>query len=140
MFKMLTGGDSISGEEKFKMSFNFRNIAKLWFSANEIPETLDDTIALFRRWILLVCSNIFARDKCDSHILKKLMTPTELSGFLNYALEGLKRLLTNRHFSTTARTARFSREISYFKSVHLKELWFSSKKQIRQNRISPKLR
>lgn len=103
-FKMLTGGDVIEAEKKFKNSFTFVNYTKFLFSCNKLPEVYDDTDAFFRRWIILVFPNIFYGDKCDPNILKKLTTPEELSGLLNIALEGLKRLLENNGFSYSKST------------------------------------
>jgi len=42
--------------------------------------------------------------KTDPHILDKLMTDENLSGFLNWALEGLQRLLKNGKFSYSKTT------------------------------------
>ena len=99
MFKMLTGGDTVTGEEKWKTPFSFRNHAKIMFSANKIPQTEDDTIAFFRRWIIIVCNRYFSPDVADPHILEKICTPTELSGLLNWALEGLQKLMENADFT-----------------------------------------
>ena len=99
MFKMLSGNDPVYMEEKFKRGFSAVNTAKLGFTCNKVPETRDDTDAFFRRWIIIPFSNVFIGPKCDKHLHEKLTTPTELSGFLNYALEGLKRLLENQDFS-----------------------------------------
>jgi putative DNA primase/helicase len=102
-FKMLTGGDTISAEYKFRDRFNFKNYAKLIFSANKIPESKEDTTAFFRRWIIINFPNRFLPDnpKTDPQLLKKLTTEAELSGFLNWCLEGLKRLNENKKFSTS---------------------------------------
>ena len=104
IFKMLTGNDAITAEQKFKQPFTFVNHAKLTFSTNKVPETMDDTNAFFRRWIIVACGNVFSGDKCDPKILEKTVTPEELSGLLNWALDGLKRLLINGHFTTTENT------------------------------------
>jgi P4 family phage/plasmid primase-like protien len=98
-FKMLTGGDTISAEFKHKPAFSFKNYAKMIFSANAIPQVSEDTLAFYRRWIILACNQVFLGENCDPRILEKLTTPQELSGLLNYALEGLKRLLSNGRFS-----------------------------------------
>jgi P4 family phage/plasmid primase-like protien len=100
-FKMLTGGDTISAEYKFRDRFNFKNYAKLIFSANKIPESKDDTTAFFRRWIIINFPKQFLPDnpKTDPQLLKKLTTEAELSGFLNWCLEGLRRLIENNKFS-----------------------------------------
>jgi len=91
-FKMLTGGDPIRGEKKFKSSFPFVNHAKLTFSCNVVPEVYEDTTAFFRRWIIIQFPRTFEGPKADRDILKKLTTPEEMSGVLNWALEGLERL------------------------------------------------
>jgi len=100
-FKMLTGGDTISAEYKFRDRFNFKNYAKLIFSANKIPESKEDTTAFFRRWIIINFPKQFLPDnpKTDPQLLKKLTTEAELSGFLNWCLEGLRRLIENNKFS-----------------------------------------
>ena len=99
--KMLTGNDTVTAEEKFKQPFSFKNPAKLFFSTNKIPETTDDTPAFFRRWVLIVCNNVFVGKKCDPHIIDEITTKEELSGLLNWSLEGLDRLLKKGRFSTT---------------------------------------
>jgi phage/plasmid-associated DNA primase len=76
-------------------SFIFVNHAKLTFSCNEVPEVYEDTVAFFRRWIIIQFPNTFDGAKADKDLLKKLTTPDELSGILNFALEGLTRLRSN---------------------------------------------
>jgi len=112
MFKMLTGGDTIHAERKHQDPFNFTNYAKLIYSANELPQTADLTEAFWRRWIIVEFPNAFPEGdpKTDPHVLKKLTTPDELSGFLNWALEGLKRLLENSKFTPTKTRAEIEEE------------------------------
>jgi len=96
LFKMLTGGDTVRAEKKFKDDFFFINYARLVFSTNKPPWVDEDTLAFWRRWIMINFSNKFDGDKADVAILDKLTNESELSGLLNIALKGLKRLL-NRH-------------------------------------------
>lgn len=98
-FKMLTGRDMISAEFKHKNAFQFVNTAKMWFSCNEFPHTTEDTLAYVRRWKIFNCNNVFLGDKADPKILEKLTAETELSGFLNWIIAGLKRLLDNGRFN-----------------------------------------
>lgn len=98
-FKALTGHDRIRAEKKYQAAFNFTNYAKLTFLCNLMPSTPDKTRAFFRRWLIFVFPNTFEGDKCDSKILEKLTTQEELSGLLNWALEGLRRLRDVDHFS-----------------------------------------
>ncbi len=103
-FKMLTGGDMISAEVKFKDYFNYINYAKLIFSCNKLPEAKDDSSAFFRRWIIINFPYAFEGANCDKKILEKLTTDKELSGLLNWSLTGLRRLLKNADFTNTVST------------------------------------
>jgi P4 family phage/plasmid primase-like protien len=96
-FRNLTGGDDNRAQEKFRPAFNFRNKAKMLFSANVLPRSQDDTYAFYSRWILLEFLNRFVLDDgtADPDLDSKLQTPEELSGLLNIALDGLKRLKAN---------------------------------------------
>ena len=97
-FKMLAGNSIIQVEQKFHDSFPTINTAKMIYLANKVPDADDDTDAYFRRWTLIPCNNKFQGTNRDVHMLEKLTTPTELSGFLNFALAGLKRLLADNDF------------------------------------------
>jgi len=101
IFKMLVGQDLIPAEKKFKDKFFFTNYAKQLFSANQVPKSPEDSDAFFRRWMIINFPNQFVNSKADKGLIKKLTTKKELSGFLNFALEGLKRLLENQDFSNT---------------------------------------
>ena len=99
-FKMLTGGDQLTVEQKFRRSQQFVNYAKLMFSCNRLPDTKDDTDAFFRRFILMTFPNTFTKDKArkKDDLIKELTTKDEMSGLLNWALEGLKNLLKRGYF------------------------------------------
>lgn len=112
-FKQLTGEDTINGNMKFKQTpIQFKNEAKLIFSANEMPLTSDDTKAFWRRWLFLKFEAEFpeAATKTDPKMINKLVTPQELSGFLNKALDGLDQLREQKQFTATP-TIEETREI-----------------------------
>ncbi len=99
-FKTLTGEGSLAAEKKFQNGFTFGNYAKLIFSCNKIPLSPDDSDAFFRRWLITTFPNVFLDKKADPNLVAKLTTPEELSGILNWALEGLRRLhAQNWHLS-----------------------------------------
>jgi putative DNA primase/helicase len=104
MFKMLSGNDTVQGEEKFKKMFFFVNHAKQIYSCNQIPETHDDTDAFMRRWIIVNFPNKFVGVECDLNKLAKLTAPHELSGLLNKAVESLRNLLQRGQFCTNETT------------------------------------
>ena len=96
-FRNLTGGDDNRAQEKYRPAFNFRNKAKMIFSANVLPRSQDDTYAFYVRWILMEFLKRFVLDDgtADPNLDEKLQTPEELSGLLNIALVGLQRLKAN---------------------------------------------
>ena len=100
-FKNLTGGEPITGERKFFGSFNFTNYAKLIFNANQIPYSKDKSTAFFARWIIIVFPETFEMDdkKTNPNIFNEISTDEEMSGLLNWALDGLRRLKKTNRFS-----------------------------------------
>jgi len=116
VFKSLTGRDLMMGARKFKTRVKFVNYAKMIFSANEVPYTKDMTDGFFRRWIIVDFPFRFLdpedleelpeneRINCkpkDPEIINKLITDDELTGFLNWTLEGYSRLKLTKTFSNT---------------------------------------
>jgi len=104
IFKMLTGSDIITTDQKWGDFLTFKNHAKLIFSANTLPRVFDNTDAFFRRWIILNFPRTFSQEDKDPFILRKITTEEELSGLLNKALEGLRRLLEKGEFTTSGTT------------------------------------
>ncbi|WP_287582432.1 phage/plasmid primase, P4 family [Candidatus Borrarchaeum sp.] len=100
LYKALTGGDPVTADIKFSRNpITFVNTAKLIFSANKLPKVSDQSDAFYRRWIIVTFPNQFLGKDADPNIIKDLITPQELSGFLNWALEGLERLNKQKIFS-----------------------------------------
>lgn len=97
-FKMLTGEDTIQAEKKFAGHFKFINHAKLLFSANTLPPSMDDTKAYFRRWIILDFANSFESNP-DPFLKDKIGMDEEITGLLNLALEHLIGLINQGRFS-----------------------------------------
>lgn len=101
VFKMLTGGDALDGERKFQHAFSFINHAKLIFSCNELPEVSEKTIAFWRRWVVIRFPIDFTGRE-DRRLPEKLRT--ELSGILNWSIDGLKTLRKEGDFPRSAGT------------------------------------
>lgn len=100
LVKQLTGNDLIRGEFKYGQSFYFKNYAKLMFSANTPPKVHgDDSMAFWRRLLMIDLPNTFEGDDADPYILKRLTTRRELSGLLNIALDSLRELLRRGSFA-----------------------------------------
>ncbi len=105
-FKTVASGDAIDAERKHQDAFYFRPFARMVFSANEIPNSKDTSFAYYRRWCILPFPNQFTGDNADKSILDKITQPEELSGLLNHALKGLRRLFQQGDFSESKSTQR----------------------------------
>ena len=93
VLKKLTGGDLIRAEEKFKPPFDYVNYAKLILSANQLPDTEDETPAFFSRPIIIKFPNQFVGEKADPFLIDKLCTEEELTGLLRLVIERLPHVL-----------------------------------------------
>jgi putative DNA primase/helicase len=99
VFKMITGGDAISGERKYGQSFDFLPFARMLFSANEVPPSADQTLAYFDRWLPVPMTKRIRGTKREvQNMIGKLATAQELEGLLVRAVAGLKRLMARGHF------------------------------------------
>lgn len=93
IFLMLTGGDWIRGEKKHQDAFDFLNYAKMIFSCNEMPEvTTKAGPAYYKRWIIWYFDVVVPKKDRIPYFYTTLIDDEEMSGLLNWALEGLERL------------------------------------------------
>jgi len=102
ILKILTGNDAIQARRIYSDFITFTNYAKIIFACNDPPDFPEDkSVAFSERLKFIQFNNYFpAGDpKTDPNILKKMTTEEELSGILNWALDGLERLLKNGKFS-----------------------------------------
>jgi P4 family phage/plasmid primase-like protien len=99
-FKMATGSGRMAAERKGKDPFYFRNRAKLWLNCNDLApiQKSEDCDAYYER-LLIVDYKQQMKGKENPNLFNEINTPEELSGYLNYALEGLNRLIANKKFS-----------------------------------------
>lgn len=94
-FKMLVSGDSLSAERKHQQPFRFKNRAKLIFSTNELSSSRDNTEGFFRRWVIIPFPVKFT----DSELRSRLFRDSEMSGILLRAINGLRRLRSQKGFT-----------------------------------------
>ena len=99
--KQLTGQDLITGEIKGKQNpIKFTNYAKLIVMANRLPPVSDESYAWWGRVIVIEFPVIIPPEKIIPNIEEEwLSDPEERSGIINWALEGLKRLLETKRFT-----------------------------------------
>jgi len=97
IFKQLVSGDPIPVEKKNKDPFDMICFAKMFFSANEMPDIKDNSDGIFRRIIVTNFDNQFIVginriDDYDKILLK------EKPGIFNLILENYKTLIRNKGF------------------------------------------
>jgi len=100
--KELTGEDYVTAQRKYHGSFQFQNYAKLIFSTNVVPKSVDMTFGLMDRFRVLRFTKIFnsSNPKTDANLFDNtLNTEEELEGIIIWALKGLNRLLVNSSIS-----------------------------------------
>lgn len=101
--KTLTGESYIEGEKKgIQEKIHFWNTAKLIFTCNYIPEVDTSDETYYGRWIIIPHNKSFphgAKNRVEG--LTELITSSEeeMSGVLNFALEGYKSLKKKGEFS-----------------------------------------
>jgi putative DNA primase/helicase len=102
LFKMLTGGDLIHTERKYGDAFSFRSFALPIFSANEPPQSSDQSEAWFERWLVVPMEKTIAPEARDPNLIAKLTTTDEIEGLLVEAVKALGRLRERGHFEIPA--------------------------------------
>jgi len=125
-FKEIIAGDQIKAERKRKDPFFFEPSAKHLYAANELPATETDDEAFYRRILLVPFPETIPKAERDKHLDDKLQD--ELPGVLNWAIEGLQRLLGNGGFTgdrSPGRTQdtwqKWSDSVSRFKDAAIDE-------------------
>lgn len=99
--KALISGDTINISRKFKQAINYKSTIKLIFLLNTLPDTLDNTHGYYRKILIVPFNRVFKPEDIDKKLKEKVLT--ELSGLLNWCLEGLERLIRNDYKFTESK-------------------------------------
>ena len=106
LLKKLCGEDEIDAEVKNKQNrVHFMNTAKQFVLGNRYPRVNDNTTAFWERAIFIQFPFNYIGDKQIPQIWKTWTEdPDEMSGILNWAIEGLHRLNKNNQFTKSKNT------------------------------------
>lgn len=97
-FKRAISGEPILGRQLYKNSYIIKEIPKFVFAMNNLPFSQGDTsFGLLRRLKIIKFDKIIDENNIDRDLDKKL--ETELSGILNLAIEGARRLVKQGRFT-----------------------------------------
>lgn len=100
-FKAIVSGDSVTVDRKHLPATTVELTVKLIFLMNNLPNTADLSNGFFRRVVIVPFNREFSPEEQDCELPKKL--ETELSGILNWAVKGLKRLICNNYSFTESK-------------------------------------
>lgn len=98
IFKQIASGETITGRLPYGKPINVDDYAKLIFNTNDLPQTTETTHAFFRRFLIIHFDKTIPEERQDRELANKIIE-FELSGVLNWILQGLKRLLSQKGFS-----------------------------------------
>jgi len=93
IIKPLIAGDAMTVEKKNQHPFTLESYAKLFFSANRIPEIMDESEGMYRRLSLTRWDVVFTGFTRDVRKIKLMDTADERSGMFNIFYRTLQRLL-----------------------------------------------
>ena len=113
ILKKLTGKQPVRIQRKNQRAYDTRLYAKLFFSANKVPESADDSDAYYRRNVILSFPTQFEEGKnADPELLAKLTTEEELSGIFNILMVALRNVLKHKRIFVNEKTIQ-ERRIKY---------------------------
>jgi putative DNA primase/helicase len=110
VLRKLTGRQATRVERKHQHGHDVKLYAKLWFNANKIPLSEEDTDADHRRRVIISFPNQFEGSKADPELLDKLTTKEELSGIFNATMIALRRIMKNKAVFVSQKTIAERRE------------------------------
>lgn len=92
LVKRYTGGDMLTARHNYQDFFEFMPRFKLCLSCNYLPLINDDSVFASGRLQVLTFDRHFAESEQDLTLKRRLQEPENLSGILNWALDGLRDL------------------------------------------------
>lgn len=99
-FKRAISGEPITGRRLYHDSYVIKDLPKFIFAMNNLPYSQgDSSFGLVRRLKIIQFDKIIAEHKIDRDLDKKI--EKELSGILNLAIDGLRRLIKQGGFTAS---------------------------------------
>lgn len=97
LIKTLTGNDTLLSRYLYENSFEYRPNYKIFINTNHLPDTKDATLFRSGRVKVLPFNARFVGSNQDKGLKEEFKKPENLSGILNWCIEGL-RLLESQGF------------------------------------------
>nr|DAW16452.1 MAG TPA: dsDNA helicase [Caudoviricetes sp.] len=110
LFKKVVTGETIDAEQKGQPKFDFKPFCKLLFSANNIPRMGkgSDSQAIMRRLVIVPFNAKFKSDDPNFRpsIEEELKGQESMEYLIQLGIQGLKRVLTTKNFTTSNKIKR----------------------------------
>ncbi len=91
LLKTLLGRDSITARRLYQSDFQFVPVFKLFINTNYLPLIQDSTLFSSGRLTVISFDHHFSIQEQDKGLKDRLKQPENLSGLLNWCIEGLKK-------------------------------------------------
>jgi len=91
IFKIIASREPLSVNPKYKDPYTLHDYATSIFSMNELPKNVEMTDGYFRRFIIVPFDVRIPDDEQDPDLARKIIN-SEMSGVLNYVVDGVKSL------------------------------------------------
>ncbi len=101
VFKEVVEGNAQRTEFKGRDAFNFVPQCAHWFASNYLPQSRDSSRGFDRRWLILDFNKPVA-DKDKVTNLAEIIVAEERDAIAAWALDGLRRVVTNEGFTEPA--------------------------------------
>jgi P4 family phage/plasmid primase-like protien len=101
IFKTIVEGGEITAQHKNQQPFKFRPACAHWFAGNHTPKTRDTSDGFSRRWLFLTFNKRIPAEK-QIRDIDAIILEHEREAIAAWAVEGLKRLTTNQHYTLPA--------------------------------------
>lgn len=97
IFKTAIGGEYISASHKGKDEYELKVESRFVFACNDMPKFGDTTTGMWEKLYMIPFNRYITPEERDIGIFKRL--EGELSGILNFSLDGLQRLLKRKRLN-----------------------------------------
>ena len=113
LFKQITDGRLavIRAPRKFRDPIEFQPFTRLIASANRVPHSTDSSLGYLRRWTVVPFDTEFKDRDFDHTLLDMMTTPQELSGLLNRAVEGYRKMIATGEITRERKHGRGQRGV-----------------------------
>lgn len=99
ILKTISEAKEVTGENKYKPSFNFTVRTVPMLLCNNIPSLADVSYGMLRRLMVIPFDRTFNEEERDASLFEKIWSK-EMSGVLNRALQGYARVVKRQGFKS----------------------------------------